>query len=260
MMPLAGPPLYDGVVVFDPYKWLSPPPGLDGGAKSAQQTFSGGDLQGGFGFGTPEEPPQIQVQSVFASLAMPDGTSAVTMSIEPVATPSARPPNGIVAGNVYQISVTDQDGTAITPESGATVTLVLRGPTSLPEATIEQFAGGTWTELQTSWPGVPNTFVADIANFGEFALVAPEAWVPSGETAASASPVESASTAPVVSASAIGSVGEIASAQVVNAAPTSGKGSGLRLPAIIGIAFSAIVLILCLIWLAKPGRAPRPKA
>ena len=153
-----------------------------------KQTFSGEDLQGGFGFGTPEEPPQIQLQSVFTSLALPSGTSSVTMSIEPVATPSARPPKGIVAGNVYQITVTDQNGTAVKPRRGATVTLVMRGPASLPEATIEQFSGGTWTQLQTNWPGVPDTFVTDIGDFGEFALVAPDAWVPSGESAVSAAP------------------------------------------------------------------------
>jgi hypothetical protein len=259
MRPIAGPPLYDGVVVFDPYKWLSPPPGLDGGAKSAQQTFSGGDLQGGFGFGTPEEPPQIQLQSVFTTLALPSGTSSVTMSIEPVSTPSAKPPNGIVSGNVYQITVTDENGTALTPRRGATVTLVLRGPTSLPEATIERFSGGAWTELQTSWPGVPDTFLADVGDFGEFALVAPDAWVPFGERAAPATSVPSTSAAPGQRTPAAGNVG-------TNAAPaptptlTSTAASGPHLATIIGIAVSAIVLVVCMIWLFLVRRPPKPGA
>lgn len=193
--PISGPPLYDGVVVFDPYKWLSAPPGLDGGAQSAQQSFSGGDLRAGFAFGTPEEPPQIQIQSVFTSLALPRGTSSVTMSIEPIAAPAATPPNGIIAGNVYQIQVADQHGTAIKAKRGATVTLVIRGPTSLPNATIDRFSDGKWTALQTTWPGVPDTFVVNIAEFGEFALVAPEAWVPTGETAATPAPAAPVSSA-----------------------------------------------------------------
>jgi hypothetical protein len=255
MRPIAGPPLYDGVVVFDPYKWLSPPPGLDGGAQSAQQTFSGGDLQGGFGFGTPEEPPQIQLQSVFTSLAMPSGISSVTMSIEPVATPSARPPNGIVAGNVYQITITDQNGTAVKPRRDATVTLVLRGPNSVPEATIERFAGGTWTELQTTWPGVPSTFVADIGDFGEFALVAPDAWVPVGERAVSAASVQSTPTVPGQRATAAGNVGTNAA---LAPTPADTAASGPRLATVIGLAVSAIVLVVCMIGLFLLGKPPKP--
>jgi hypothetical protein len=193
--PISGPPLYDGVVVFDPYKWLSPPPGLDGGAQSAQQSFSGQDLRAGFAFGTPEEPPQIQIQAVFTSLALPRGTSSVTMSIQPMAAPAATPPNGIIAGNVYQIDVVDQNGSAIRAKRGATVTLVMRGPTSLPNATIERFSEGKWTALQTTWPGVPDTFVASTADFGEVALVAPVAWVPTGELAATAAPAAPAPSA-----------------------------------------------------------------
>ena len=271
MRPIAGPPLYDGVVVFDPYKWLSPPPGLDGGARSAQQTFSGGDLQGGFGFGTPEEPPQIQIQSVFTSLALPSGTSSVTMSIEPVSTPSARPPNGIVAGNVYEIAITDQNGRSVKPRRGATVTLVLRGPTSLPEATMERFSGGTWTELQMSWPGVPDTFVADIDEFGEFALVAPDAWVPSGESAVSTVPGQRATAAPGQSTSAASGqsvsaapgqrtpgVGNVGTNAAPAPTPTDPAASGPRLPTVIGIAVSAIVLVVCMIALFLVRKPPKP--
>lgn len=255
--PSAGPPLYDGVVVYDPYKWLSPPPGLDGGAQSAQQTFSGADLQGGFGFGTPEEPPQIQLQSVFTSLALPSGTSAVTMSIEPVATPSARPPNGIVAGNVYEITVTDQDATAVKPRRGATVTLVMRGPTSLPEATIERFSNGTWTELQTDWPGVPDTFVADVGDFGEFALVAPDAWVPSGESAASAAPALTTAAAPAQPTPAVGNAGTN-EAPAPTPTPGGTAASGPQLSTIIGITVSSIVLVVCMIGLFLVRKPPTP--
>jgi len=62
LAPISGPPLYDGVVVEDEYKWLSPPAGYQGGAPSAAATVP---VQGGqspnVAVATSEQPPQAQV-------------------------------------------------------------------------------------------------------------------------------------------------------------------------------------------------------
>ena len=251
LAPVQARPLYDGVVVFDPYKWLAPPPGLLGGAQPAQQTFSGLDLEGGFATGTPEQPPQAQVQGTFDALAVRDGTSAVTISLDPVATPTTSPPNGIVAGNVYEVELKDQYGNDVEPESGATVTVVLRGPTSLPEATIETYSDGQWTPLQTDWPGVPDTFVASVSQFGEFALVAPSNWVPTGEVA-------TPPPAPTAAASGEATATEAVAAET----PTAGNEaspaaqSGAPTGPIVGIGIALVALVAAVVGLLLLGRPP----
>jgi hypothetical protein len=205
LAPIGGPPLYDGVPAIGPYEWLSPPPGLVGGAQSAQETDAVQDVQAGLAIGTPELPPQVQILTDPGSLAIPDSTTSITVSIDPVAAPAAQPPDGTVAGNVYQISVTDQSGAAIGMDAGESATLVLRGPPELRSATIDSFSGGTWTKLQTDAAGVPNMFTASFPGFGDFALVAPSGWVPAGEKAARATPTSAARTAAPTSTSSAAS-------------------------------------------------------
>ena len=245
LTPLPGPPLYDGVVVIEPYVWLSPPPGLQGGAQSERQSFSRQELQGEFGIGTLEGPPQVEVDSDFSSLAIPKGTTSISLSIAPVAPPSARPPNGVVAGNVYMISLTNQEGTAVGVKAAGRVTLVLRGPASLPEATIEHLFGSVWTELQTSPAGIPDTFTADINSFGEFALVAPYAWVPAGERAGSGTP---GTPAP--------------STGSANAAPPPASSGSARVPwlPLAGVVVSFLVLVACTLALWLLGKPPKSGA
>ncbi len=243
LTPIPGPPLYDGVVVIAPYAWLSPPPGLQGGAQPEQQSFSSQELQGGFGIGTVEEPPQVEVDSDFSALAIPKGTTSISLSIAPVAPPSARPPNGIVAGNVYLISITNQDGAAVGVKAAGSVTLVLRGPASLPEATIERLSGSGWAELQTNPAGIPDTFTAGITSFGEFALVAPYAWVPAGE-----------STGSGTSGHPAASPGSASGAPP----PASSPSPALPMVPIAGIVVSFLVLVFCTISLWLLGKPPKP--
>jgi hypothetical protein len=252
---IAGPPLYDGVVVIDPYAWLSPPPGLQGGAASADDTQPVPSNQsGGVAIATPEQPSQVQLIADYGSLSMPRGTTSITLSITPVAVPSTQPPNGIVAGNVYRISVTSQSGAAIGAKAGGSVTLVMRGPPSLPEATIERLSGSGWTELQTQPAGIPDTFTAVVPGFGDFALVAPYAWVPAGEGVAPSTPGGSA---------AAGAPGGPSASADSSGLPPLAQGSGsAELPllpiAVMAVAF--LVLVGCIIALILMGRPPKPGA
>jgi hypothetical protein len=178
LAPIAGPPLYDGVVAEDQYHWLSPPSGFAGGAQSASAS---GAVQGGqspnLSVGTPEQPPQAQVFAGQGYLVLPPGTTSINVSIEPVQ-PAAQPTDGVIAGNVYHFSLTSQTGGAISGQTSGGVTVVLRGPPNLPSATIERLAAGSWAPLQTDPAGAPHMFTAVVTDFGDFALVAPPGWVP----------------------------------------------------------------------------------
>ena len=199
LAPIPGPPLYDGVVVEDPYVWLAPPPGLHGGAQSAQESDPVSGV--GFGVGTPEQPPQAQVIADLGSLDLPNGSTSINVSIKPVAPPAVQPQDGVIAGNVYRIGVTNQSGATIGVASDGRVTMLLRGPASLPSATIELFSGGTWTDLDTQSAGVPDMYTTLLSSFGDYALVAPSGWVPDGAKAAPATPTPSAAPPTPVSAS-----------------------------------------------------------
>jgi hypothetical protein len=211
LAPIAGPPLYDGVVVEDPYKWLSPPPGYEGGAQSASAS---GAVQGGqspnLGVGTQEQPPQAQVFAGQGYLVMPPGTTTINVSIHPVA-PVAQPSDGVIAGNVYRFSLTNQNGAPLIGEASGGVTVVLRGPPNLPSAQIERLAGTTWTPLQTDPAGTPHVFTAVVTDFGDFAIVAPPGWTPAppGQAQANAAGPAlpgSTATAPTIDSTS-GSIG-----------------------------------------------------
>jgi hypothetical protein len=178
LAPIAGPPLYDGVIVEDPYRWLSPPAGYPGGAQGASAS---GAVQGtqspNMGVETAEQPPRAQVFAGQGYLVMPARTTTINVSVEPVQ-PAAQPGDGAIAGNVYRFSLTNQSGGAITGDPTGGVTIVLRGPANLPTATIERFSGSAWAPLQTDPAGSPNMFTAVVTEFGDFALVAPAGWVP----------------------------------------------------------------------------------
>jgi hypothetical protein len=237
LAPLAGPPLYDGVIVEDPYKWLSPPPGYAGGAQSATTTVP---AQGGqspsLAVGTPEQPPQALV---FAGV--------------PVA-PAAQPANGVIAGNVYRFTVTGQGGAAVSGQASGGVTIVLRGPANLPSATIERLSGGNWVGLQTDPTGAPHMFSAVVTDFGDFALIAPSGWTPLPPGAASvgpAGPVAPVSTAPVTPGGSTGS--------------PAGSGPPLLLIAVLGLGIAGVIGIGVLVALHakpairdRPARTPRP--
>ncbi len=111
----SAPPLYDGVVPLEAYRWLDPPPpGQHGGAKGATATIS---VQGGksplVAVATPELEPQAQILAQPGGLTLPAGAKTIKVSIQPVPAEGV-PTDGHIVGNVYRITVTDQDGTPIT--------------------------------------------------------------------------------------------------------------------------------------------------
>ena len=171
LAPAFTPPLYDGVVPVDAYRWLTPPPGGHGGAEGASSDVPvTGDVSPLVAIATAEQPPQAQVFAAPGSFVLPPGTKALHVSIAPIPTERA-PADGHIAGNVYRFTVTTQDGTALTAPASAKVSIVMRAPEDVVDATIERYRVGSWQPLKTSPSGLGGTFLAVVTEFGDFALV-----------------------------------------------------------------------------------------
>jgi hypothetical protein len=174
-------PLFDGVVVADPYRYLAPPPGGDGSPTSVAETF---DLDNGvspaFAVYTDEEPPQAEVMAHGGELSIPAGSSSIKVTIDPIAPPATEPTTEI-AGNVYRFAVTDQAGTALALSAGQTMTIALRGPAGIPgDASIARLENGTWRPQQTSPSGLPDFLLTNTTALGDFAVLGSVAASPSG--------------------------------------------------------------------------------
>jgi hypothetical protein len=212
--PVATPPLFDGVTVIEPYRWLVPPKGEPGDPTSANDTAH---PQQGHSptviVATSESPPQAQMFAAPSELSLPPGTTRFDMSIEPIL-PTAVPAHGHISGNVYRVTLVNQDGAALKPVKGSLVTVVIRGPErqAVTRAQIAQFTGDAWKILETEDAGLPGTYLAVVSSFGDFALIAPgeggpyptatpvgipsSAPTPVGSTAASPSPTRSPTPKP----------------------------------------------------------------
>jgi hypothetical protein len=171
LAPAFTPPLYDGVVAVDAYRWLTPPPGGHGGAEGASSDVPvTGDVSPLVAISTPEQPPQAQVFATPGSFVLPPGTRSLHVSIAPI--PAERAPgDGHIAGNVYRFIVATKDGTALRAPASAKVSIVMRAPEGVVEATIERYRVGSWAPLHTSPAGLGGTFLAVVTEFGDFALV-----------------------------------------------------------------------------------------
>ena len=214
--PVAGPPLYDGVIVVEPYRWLVPPPGAKGDPTSASATAQ---IDHGksplVAIATAEEPPQAQIFATDGSLVLPPGTTSIKISITPIL-PQTLPTDGHIAGNVYRFSVTNQVGVPLTAPERAKVSVVMRGPDGTVDAAIERYSDQGWQPLKTTGEGFGATFLAVVTEFGDFALVAPGPGGPYPTTSPASGASEGVSStggsdAPSTSA-AVGSLGPTAPA------------------------------------------------
>ena len=172
--PQAGPPLYDGVVANDPYRYLTPSPGERGNPGQAQASVVVvAGRSPGVAVATSEQPPQAQLFAAPGALRLPPDTSVLEASIRAVLVPSTLPADGQVVGNVYALAVTTEGGMPVAAQPSAQVTVVLRAPARAADARIERFAGGTWQAL-TTYAEAQSFRLANVQAFGEFALVVPE--------------------------------------------------------------------------------------
>jgi hypothetical protein len=169
--PLGSPPLYDGVVVQEPYRYLTPGPSQAGSPTSATSSPPvEGTTSPLFALATGESPPQAQMISPPGAFELTPAVRSLTVSIAPIAAP-APPSSGTIASNVYRFSVADESGTLLAVGDARRPTLFLRAD-GVSTGTIARFADGSWQELPTLEGGEPGTFTTNAMELGDFAVIA----------------------------------------------------------------------------------------
>ena len=165
--PFVAAPLFDGVLVEDPYRFVIPPTGAAGDPQPVEVTdpVTNGAVPL-IAVATSEVPPQAQIIAQKDAFEVPGDATSVIVSIMPVAPSDQR-----VAGNVYRFAVTDQGGTPLSIRSSALVTVVLRAPQPGTEMAIARMGDAGWAVLPTNHGGLPDLFAANITALGDYAVV-----------------------------------------------------------------------------------------
>jgi hypothetical protein len=241
------PPLYDGVIVVEPYLWLNPPPDAKGGAIGTSTTVA---VKAGQNeeviVATDEEPPQAQVLAEPGGLTLAEGATGLAVSITPVE-PVQPVPNGYIDGNVYRFEIIDQLGRAATSPASAYTSIILRAadPT-LTDPTIERFDGAKWEPLETS-PNGDSGFLVIATAFGDFAVVGHgESPYPTPTESPTAEP-SSAVIATEAAASPSTSVSATPPPSAIPAAPTDLLTASLLVP-LAGIAAVVVIGASLIMW------------
>ncbi|MEO8251631.1 MAG: hypothetical protein ABI978_00180 [Chloroflexota bacterium] len=171
VVPLAS-PLFDGVVVADPYRYLAPPSGAAGSPTSAAATVKiANGASPAFAVYTDETPPQAELLAHGGELSLRAGTTALKVTIDPITPPSTTPAVAL-AGNVYRFTVTDQSGAALAVVAGQTITLAMRGPDGISaDSSIARLENGAWQAQPTGPSGLQNFLLTNTAAFGDFAIL-----------------------------------------------------------------------------------------
>jgi hypothetical protein len=170
-----GVPLYDGVVVQEPYRFLHPSEADEAGSPTSYAGTKpvAGDVSPIFAAATTENPPQAQLIAQSAAFTISPGATALQVSITPIDPPGPAPAGGAIAGNVYRFAVTDQAGTPLdVRQCAGCLSLLLRAPDGAGEATLKRFANGAWQNVDTIHAGVTGLYQANPTAMGEYAVVA----------------------------------------------------------------------------------------
>lgn len=168
---IASPPLYDGVIVADPYRYLTPVQNQAGSptsAKASQPVVNGSSPA--IAASTNESPPQAQLVASPDTFVINPGATALTITIDPVPPQTPLPITPIV-GNAYRLVVTDQTGAGVSLRHGARASVVLRAPIGVLDASIVRYAAAGWQSVPTEAAGQPGMFLTNADALGDFALV-----------------------------------------------------------------------------------------
>jgi len=167
-----GVPLYDGVVVQEPYRFLHP----TGDQAGSPTTYSGtkpisSDRSPIFAAATTENPPQAQLIAQSGAFTLTPGATSLQVSIT-VVEPPAPPADGTIAGNVYRFSVTDQAGSPLDArQCSACLSLLLRAPDGTGEAAIRRYENGAWQPVETVHAGIVDLFQTNPTAMGDYAVI-----------------------------------------------------------------------------------------
>lgn len=229
-----GVPLYDGVVVQEPYRFLHPTgdqPGSPTSFASSVEAVAGGDSPQVIA-PTTESPPQAQLVALPGAFTLPPGVTRLSVSVAAVEPPAVAP-DGQIAGNVYRFSVAVETGTplAIKPCEGC-ISLVMRAPEDLAgEARLQRYANGAWTNVETVHAGTVGMYSTNPTALGDYAIVTGSDGGPSGGPGGGPSPGPSGAGEP---------------------------GSGLALESYIVAGGAAVILALLFVAALLLRRRPAP--
>ena len=167
-----GVPLYDGVAVQEPYRYLhpaGPQPGSPGSFAAALPVVGGASPQ--VTAFTTESPAQVQLIAQPGAFVLTTGARSVDVAIRAIDPPLA-PASGQISGNVYRVSVTDHVGTALAIKScEGCIALVLRAPEDTGPARIQRYANGAWSDVETIHAGILGLYSTKPTELGDFAIV-----------------------------------------------------------------------------------------
>lgn len=166
-------PLYDGVVVQEPYRFLHPTSDQAGDPTTYADTKPVTEAASpAFAAATTESPPQAQLIAQADAFALTSGVTSLNVWITPIDAP-APPAGGTIAGNVYRFSVTDQAGHPAAPKAcEGCRSLLLRAPDGVLEAEIMRFVDGAWVDVETVHAGMVGLYQTNANVLGVFAVIA----------------------------------------------------------------------------------------
>ena len=173
---VAGPvgvPLYDGVVVQEPYRFLHPANADQAGdpTRYEETKLVGGDVSPQFAAATGEQPPQAQLIALGDAFELTAGATDLRIVIEPV-DPPAPPASGAIAGNAYRFLIADQAGNPINPKAcEGCLSMVLRAPDGTGDATLMRYSNEGWTKVETIHAGTTGLYLTNPSALGIYAVV-----------------------------------------------------------------------------------------
>lgn len=167
-------PLYDGVPLLEPYRFLHP----SGDQAGDPTSFTSSpkvtkDISPPIVAATTENGPQAQLIAQEGAFVLPSGVSELRVSVRPIDAPAA-PSGREIAGNAYDVSVTDASGSPllINTSCQGCLTLILRAPEGSESVEIRRFDGAAWQALETVHSGAADSYQVNPTALGTFATIA----------------------------------------------------------------------------------------
>ena len=166
-------PLYDGVQVSEPYRFLHPSDGQVGNPTAANERVPVVEgVSSVLAASTSEIPPQAQLIAQRDAFVLTPGATEVVATIEAI-DPPAQPTTGPILGNAYRFTVTDQQGTALRIRAcDGCASIAMRAPDGGPPATLMRFEGGAWVAVFTRHGGAVALYQTNPVETGIYAVVA----------------------------------------------------------------------------------------
>ena len=173
-------PIYDGIggSTDEPYRYVhrpadAPSAPTDKAPTEAKATLSVSHGLSGAGYSnSAENGPQVSLYVPAGALKVPDGTTAIVVTAQPLAPAPPLPKDGTIVTNVYRISATaDGKAAQLVGTGNHAPTIQMRAPTGKqPGPVFEHLTGTRWQKVPTIRTGI-DSYQAQAPAFGDWALV-----------------------------------------------------------------------------------------